>query len=40
VVGIAAMALQLLGRAIGIGEAEDQARRLWQERPRRQFNST
>jgi anthranilate phosphoribosyltransferase len=39
VVGTAAMALQLLGRAIGIGEAEDQARRLWQERPRREFGA-
>lgn len=34
VVGTAAMALKLLGRAAGIEEAEDQARRLWQERPR------
>ena len=39
VVGTAAMALQLLGRAAGIEDAEDQARRLWQERPRRQFDS-
>ena len=37
VVGTAAMALKLLGRAASIEEAEDQARRLWQERPRRQF---
>jgi anthranilate phosphoribosyltransferase len=35
VVGTAAMALQLLGRAAGIAEAEAQGRRLWQERPRR-----
>jgi anthranilate phosphoribosyltransferase len=39
VVGTAAMALKLLGRATSIEEAEDQARRLWQERPRRQFDS-
>jgi anthranilate phosphoribosyltransferase len=38
VVGTAAMALKLLGRAVSIEEAEDQARRLWQERPRRQFD--
>ena len=37
VVGTAAMALKLLGRAASIEEAEDQARRLWHERPRRQF---
>jgi anthranilate phosphoribosyltransferase len=35
VVGTAAMALKLLGRAASIEEAEDQARRLWQARPRR-----
>jgi anthranilate phosphoribosyltransferase len=40
VVGTAAMALKLLGRAASIEEAEDQARRLWQERPRRQFEKT
>jgi anthranilate phosphoribosyltransferase len=39
VVGTAALALKLLGRADSIEEAEDQARRLWQERPRRQFDS-
>ena len=37
VVGTAAMALKLLGRAASIEEAEDQAHRLWHERPRRQF---
>ena len=39
VVGTAAMALKLLGRAASIEEAEEQARRLWQERPRRQFGT-
>ena len=39
VVGTVAMALQLLGRAPGIEKAEDQARRLWQERPHRRFNA-
>jgi anthranilate phosphoribosyltransferase len=38
IIGTAAMALKLLGRGAGIPEAEDQARRLWQERPRRQFD--
>jgi anthranilate phosphoribosyltransferase len=33
VVGTAAMALKLLGRAASIAEAEDQARRLWRKRP-------
>jgi anthranilate phosphoribosyltransferase len=37
VVGTAAMALKLLGRAASITEAETEARRLWQERPRRRF---
>lgn len=37
VVGTAAMALRLLGRAVGIEEAQQQARRLWDERPRRPF---
>jgi anthranilate phosphoribosyltransferase len=39
VVGTAAMTLKLLGRAQGIDEVEDLARRLWQERPRRQFGA-
>jgi anthranilate phosphoribosyltransferase len=39
VVGTAAMALKILGRAAGIEEADDQARQLWRERPRRQFDS-
>jgi anthranilate phosphoribosyltransferase len=39
VVGTAAMALRLLGRAATIEEAEAQARRLWQERPRRQYGT-
>ncbi len=39
VVGTAAMALKLLGRAASVEEAEDQARRLWQERPRRRFDT-
>jgi anthranilate phosphoribosyltransferase len=39
VVGTAAMALRLLGRAATIEDAEDQARRLWQARPRRRFGS-
>jgi anthranilate phosphoribosyltransferase len=34
VVGTVAMALKLLGRAATIDQAEEQARRLWQERPR------
>jgi anthranilate phosphoribosyltransferase len=37
VVGTTAIALRLLGRAAGIEDAEDQARRLWQERPRERF---
>ena len=39
VVGTAAMALKLLGRAAGIEDAEEEARRLWRERPRRQFGA-
>ncbi|MCC2664815.1 MAG: ybiB [Geminicoccaceae bacterium] len=34
VVGTAAMALKLLGRAVSIEKAEAEARRLWAERPR------
>ena len=37
VVGTAAMALQLLGRAASLEAADDQARRLWQERPGRRY---
>jgi hypothetical protein len=32
------MALKLLGRAASIEKAEEQARRLWQERRHRQFD--
>jgi anthranilate phosphoribosyltransferase len=39
VVGTTAMALKLLGRAASIEEAEDQAHRLWHERPRRRFET-
>jgi hypothetical protein len=33
----AALALELLGRAAGLEEAADQARRLWRERPKGRF---
>jgi anthranilate phosphoribosyltransferase len=39
VVGTAAIALKLLGRAASIEEAEDQARRLWLARPRGQYGT-
>jgi anthranilate phosphoribosyltransferase len=39
VIGTAAMALKLLGRAGSIQDAEEEARRLWRERPRRQFGA-
>jgi anthranilate phosphoribosyltransferase len=39
VIGTAALALKLLGRAASIEEAEDQARRLWQERPKGRFDA-
>jgi anthranilate phosphoribosyltransferase len=39
VIGTTAMALELLGRAATIAEAEDQARRLWQERSRRRLGA-
>jgi anthranilate phosphoribosyltransferase len=39
IIGTAAMALKLLGRGASIAEAEAQARRLWQERPRRRFGT-
>jgi hypothetical protein len=35
--GIAALAPKLLGRAAGIEDAADQARRLWQKRPKGRF---
>jgi anthranilate phosphoribosyltransferase len=40
VVGTVAMALQLLGRAATTDEAEEEARQLWRERPRRQFGGS
>jgi hypothetical protein len=36
-IGTAALALELLGRAAGIEDAPDQARRLWRERPNARF---
>jgi anthranilate phosphoribosyltransferase len=39
VIGTVAMALKLLGRAATIDEAEEQARGLWQERPRRRYGT-
>ena len=39
IVGTTAIALKLLGRAADIEDAQSQAERLWQERPRQQFGT-